>query len=685
NYLDLVATEDEGLVRASYARMMSHEIASDAAEVRVHRNTGEQAWLATTQSLVRDASGLAMYFVLTCSDITASKETQRALELERQRLQLAQRIAHVGNFERTLSGDGIWNSEEENRIFGLPQDHTGVTFKEFMEYVCPEHRATVRTAMSALSTGRYDDTLMLDYRIALPGGETRNLHERIELVRGADGEPAKLRGVTQDVTDRVSAEHATAASERLWREMLDAMDGGVCVLDKGGMVIAANRACEDFFRHNPAPDARSLVTAHVDFIRAFDQSCADPSAHALAQGVRDVLHGKRSRFSLEYLSTRNDKRRWMLVHVVSIPSDHGARVLVSFDDITVLKRSQQILAIEKRVLEMLAVDAEVNQILATLCIGLESISDGGLFSVWLAGSDEKHLEIGTAPSLPPEYLAVVRDMAPRQTYGSAPSGMLRGRPVYVEHIEHEPRWERVREVALSQGLRTCWSAPLEDHTGQTLGTMSVFFADARASDDAEMELLERATHLTEMVLDRTRGKEQTRLVSEVFSSTHDAIMVTDSANVILMVNRAFSEITGYSAQEVIGKTPYVLRRGWHDETFLTSLRQALEERGYWQGEIWGARKNGARYWVRLSYSAVKSTNNRTTHYVATFADITERRAQEQALRDSESMLRLITDNVPALIGYFDQHAQCQFANAGLVQLSADLGASGTSRHIRDLI
>ena len=248
NYLDLVAMEDEGQVRASYARMISHEIANDVAEVRVRRKTGEQAWLATTQSLVRDASGLAMYFVLTCSDITSSKETQRALELERQRLQLAQRIAHVGNFERTLDGDGIWNSEEENRIFGLPQDHKGMTFKEFLGYVCPEDRATVRTAITALSTGRYDDTLELDYRIALADGKVRNLHERIELVRDADGEPQRLRGVTQDVTDRVSAEHATAKSERLWREMLDAMDGGVCVLDKGGMVIAANRACEEFLR-----------------------------------------------------------------------------------------------------------------------------------------------------------------------------------------------------------------------------------------------------------------------------------------------------------------------------------------------------------------------------------------------------------------------------------------------------
>ncbi len=685
NYLDLVAMEDEGRVRGSYARMMSHEIASDVAEVRVRRKTGEQAWLATTQSLVRDASGLAMYFVLTCSDITSSKETQRALELERQRLQLAQRIAHVGNFERTLSGDGMWNSEEENRIFGLPKDHKGLPFKEFLEHVCPEDRATVRTAITALSSGRYDDTLELDYRITLSGGETRNLHERIELVRDTDGEPVRLRGVTQDVTDRVSAEYATAASERLWREMLDAMDGGVCVLDKNGMVIAANRACEEFFRRTSAPDGRSLVTAHVDFLRAFDQTCDDPSAHALAEGVREVLRSGRSRFSLEYLSTRDTERYWMLVHVVSIPSDHGARVLVSFDDISVLKRSQQILAIEKRVLEMLAVDAEVNQILATLCIGLESISNGGLFSVWLAGSDEQQLEIGTAPSLPPEYLAVVRDMAPRQTYGSAPAGMLRGRPVYVERIEDEPRWERVREVALSKGLRTCWSAPLEDHTGQTLGTMSIFYTDARMSGDAEMELLERATHLTEMVLDRTRGKEQTRLVSEVFSSTHDAIMVTDSANVILMVNRAFSEITGFSAKEVIGKTPFILRPGWHDEKFVKTLRQALEQQGHWQGEIWGARKSGERYWVRMSYSSVKSTSNRTTHYVATFSDITERRAQEQALRDSESMLRLITDNVPALIGYFDQHAQCQFANAGLAQLVSKSETSNSSRHLRELI
>lgn len=685
NHFDLLAADDAERLRIIYARMMADEIPNDAAEVRARRKDADIAWLAVTHSLVRDAAGMAMYFVLTCSDITSRKETQRALELERQRLQLAQRIAHVGNFERSLDGDGIWNSEEENRIFGLPASQQAMSFSEFLDHVCVEDRATVRTAITSLCTGRYDDTLELDYRVTLSDGRVRNLHERIELVRDADRQPLKLRGVTQDVTERVAAEYATAKSERLWREMLNGMDAGVCVLDRRAIVVAANRACEEFFRRDASPDARTLVTAHVDFVRVCEQSCKDPSAHALSQGVRDVLSGARSRFSLEYLSNHNTGRRWSLVHVVGIPGDDGARVLLSFDDITVLKRSQQMLAIEKRVLEMLAVDAQSNQILSTLCIGLESISDGGLYSVWLASSDGQHLEVAAAPSLPVDYLNAAHGMPLTLAYDSAPATMLRGKPVYVQRIEHDPAWDRVRDVAMSNGLQACWSAPLDDHAGQTLGTMSVYFPDARASSDSEMELLERATHLTEMVLDRSRAKEQTRLVSQVFASTHDAIMVTDAANTILMVNRAFSEITGYSTREVIGRTPHALRSGAHDGDFLNSLREGLEDRGHWQGETRGTRKDGDHYWARLSYSAVKDPQDRTTHYVATFSDITARKQQEEALRSSESMLRLITDNVPALIGYFDQDAWCHFANAGLDQLLAGTEAATAKPHLRELV
>lgn len=685
HYFDVIVEEDSPSARKSFTRMMADEIRSDAAEVRARCKNGDVVWLAVTKSLVRDAVGMAMYFVLTCSDITPRKRALAELELERQRLRLAQQIAHVGNFERNLAGDTLWNSEEQNRILGKPPNYPAMSFGEFLECVHPDDRDLVRSTRATLSGGKHDTTMELDYRISLADGEVRNLHERVELIRDEKGVPLSLRGVTQDVTERVAAERATTESERLWREMLHGMEAAVCVLDRRGTVIAANRACEDFFRRSRAPDAQTLVTTHVDFVRVCSESCDDPSAPALTQGVRDVLSGSKSQITIEYLSRHQNGRRWSLARVVGIPGDDGSRALVSFDDITVLKRSQQTLAVEKRVLEMLAVDAEVDQILTTLCVGLETISDGGRFSVWLSSPDSQKLRVGAAPSLEASFIDTVESMTPAPGYGSCAEALQSGEPVYADDVETHPAWKHVRAFATSHNVRAAWSTPLKDHAGNLMGTIAVHFSTVRQAEGDEVELLERAAHLTGMVLGRTRAKEQGLLMGQVFASTHDAIMVTDERNHILVVNRAFTEITGYSAQEVLGRKAQSLRSETRDQTFLKSLREGLRSRGFWQGEVLDTRKDGEGYWVRLSYNAVKDSQGRTIRYVVTFSDVTTRKRQEEALRASESTLRLITDNVPALIGYFDRTVMCQFANAGLSQLCGQRRGGKPARHLRDLI
>jgi diguanylate cyclase (GGDEF)-like protein/PAS domain S-box-containing protein len=94
--------------------------------------------------------------------------------------------------------------------------------------------------------------------------------------------------------------------------------------------------------------------------------------------------------------------------------------------------------------------------------------------------------------------------------------------------------------------------------------------------------------------------------------------------VILRVNKAFSAITGYSAEEAIGQTPRILASGRHDRDFYAAMTQTLENEGTWQGEIWNRRKSGEVYPEWLTISAVKDRDGLTTHYVAIFNDVTER-------------------------------------------------------------
>lgn len=104
----------------------------------------------------------------------------------------------------------------------------------------------------------------------------------------------------------------------------------------------------------------------------------------------------------------------------------------------------------------------------------------------------------------------------------------------------------------------------------------------------------------------------------------EGILVTDTRHVILRVNRAFSRITGYAADEVIGKTPAVLSSGRHDAQFYREMRTELDENGNWQGQIWNRRKNGELYPEWLAITAVVGPDGEVAHFVGSFSDISDR-------------------------------------------------------------
>ncbi|CAG2150004.1 EAL domain-containing protein [Cupriavidus numazuensis] len=136
----------------------------------------------------------------------------------------------------------------------------------------------------------------------------------------------------------------------------------------------------------------------------------------------------------------------------------------------------------------------------------------------------------------------------------------------------------------------------------------------RERDEA---LLESAYHL--------------KLADRVFQATLDGVMVTDLNGVIERVNPAFTQLTGYTQAEAIGRTPKMLSSGKQSTAFYQSLWRQLRENGSWKGEIWNRRKNGELYLEYLSISGIYGQHGRCTHYAAIFSDITQRRMDEERL------------------------------------------------------
>ncbi len=133
------------------------------------------------------------------------------------------------------------------------------------------------------------------------------------------------------------------------------------------------------------------------------------------------------------------------------------------------------------------------------------------------------------------------------------------------------------------------------------------------------------------ITERKQAETQLRIAATIFES-QEGMMITDANSVILNVNQAFTLITGYMTTEVVGQTPRLLHSGRHDKIFYAAMWKSINESGAWKGEIWNRRKNGENYPERLSITAVKANNNLVTHYVATIADITERKITEEYIQ-----------------------------------------------------
>jgi len=132
--------------------------------------------------------------------------------------------------------------------------------------------------------------------------------------------------------------------------------------------------------------------------------------------------------------------------------------------------------------------------------------------------------------------------------------------------------------------------------------------------------------------------ELSRIVTTAFE-IGGSIMITDANKVILRVNRAFTETTGYTADEAVGRTPRLLQSGRHNKDFYRAMWETIHRTGTWQGEIWDKRKNGEVYPKWLTISAIKDEAGVVTHYVGAHTDLSDRVQMLAALQQNERHLK----------------------------------------------
>lgn len=201
--------------------------------------------------------------------------------------------------------------------------------------------------------------------------------------------------------------------------------------------------------------------------------------------------------------------------------------------------------------------------------------------------DDRLLGMNIAEITAPTDAAIAREPAP------PPAGQGR-------HLRHRLASGEIRAVEVH-------STPIDSGTGRL--TLAII-----RDETAHIETISRL-----------------KLFADVFAHASEGVMITDTEGCILEVNDAFTRITGYARDEVVGKRPSLLKSGRQPPSFYAGLWRTLAGRGTWAGEIWNRRKNGEVYAEWLDISAVRDENGSITRYVAIFSDITTQKEHQRQL------------------------------------------------------
>jgi two-component system, sensor histidine kinase and response regulator len=150
-------------------------------------------------------------------------------------------------------------------------------------------------------------------------------------------------------------------------------------------------------------------------------------------------------------------------------------------------------------------------------------------------------------------------------------------------------------------------------------------------------------------------------IATVVAQASDGMVITDVRGNIRYANPAFSKMTGYSLAEVLGKNPRMLKSGKQGREFYESMWRTLRAGEVWHGEVTNRRKDGSLYEEEMSITPVRNRRGMATGYIAIKHDVTERKRQEEALRESEEKYRMLLDNVPDIVWSGDDQGHCTYS------------------------
>jgi PAS domain S-box-containing protein len=412
----------------------------------------------------------------------------------------AQRVSHTGSFGWSVPGGAIVWSEETFRILDCdPADEP--TVAGILQRTHPEDRAFLQETIDRATRGR--KPFDVEHRLLLPDGSVKYVRVAGHPSTNSDSGNFEFLGAVVDITESKRTEESLRRSEGYLAEAQRLTHTGSWAWQVPGR--DALHLSEEWYRICGFDPEEGLAAWEKRLQRLH------PEDRVKWQETIENAIREKSGYEGEHRILLPDgtvRHTWTVGHPVLNASGDVVQFVGTLMDITERKRAEALRAGETRILEMIARDSPLEEILEKLVRVMEAQFSGLLCSVLLRDQEMQCVRHGAAPSLPVPYTKAIDGLPIGPKAGSCGTAMYRREPVVVTDILEDPLWEAYREVAKPYGLRACWSTPILANSGKALGSFAMYYREPRSPSPTETRALELATHLAGIAIERKLAREE---------------------------------------------------------------------------------------------------------------------------------------------------------------------------------
>lgn len=398
------------------------------------------------------------------------------------------------------------------------------------------------------------------------------------------------------------------------RALLDNVPDLIYVRDASGRYLECNRAFATF----AGLTVEQICSGSPPPLR---------SASLMDTQDSQVLSSRYQQHTEQWLSHYDG--RPVLLESQKIPI-HGSEgeadtVLSISRDITRQKHDEMLLRLQTNVLDQVLRGEAQDIVLHAIVQQIEELVPDLTCSILLLDRDRRHLQVGASPGLPGWYNEAIDGLEIGEEVGSCGHAAATGELTIVSSIQTHPYWQNFRQLAQQAGVAACWSQPIFGNHGEVVGTFAIYYPAPWEPDSVHLDLIRTAAQLTGLALERQQSEAMLQKLYRAVEQSPSMVLITDARGAIEYVNEEFVEVTGYSAEEVMGRNPKLLSSGESDPHIYEQMWQAISAGEDWHGELINATRDGANYWASLSISPITNELGEITHYVSISEDISRQK------------------------------------------------------------